>query len=67
MIKHKYYIYILGIFALSCLFLDLHSIIGFKKEGFYNGALFTIRFHLYSSFLFYTSLLLSFIQINNTR
>ena len=67
-IKSRPYIYILCTLALSCLFLDLHTIIGLKKEGFCDGFPFTIGFHLYSSSLFYISLLLSsLIQINNTR
>ena len=76
-IKSEYYIYILCIFALSCIFLDLYFIIGLTKEGFSSGfpttfglhlgSPSTIEFHLYCSFWFYISLLLSsFIKLNNT-
>lgn len=76
-IKDEYCIYILCIFALSCIFLDLYFIIGLTKEGFSNGfpttfglhlgSPSTIEFHLYCSSWFYLSLLLSsFIKINNT-
>lgn len=67
----------LCIFALSCVFLDLHFTIGLTKEGFSNSfpTIFglhldspsTIEFHLYCSSLFYISLLLSsFIKLDNT-